>query len=70
MPQVYAWSSNADNIVGAEYIIMEKCPVIELEKVWETITGEQKAAITMKLASYDISFVSSAFSMYGSLYYS
>lgn len=69
VPQVYAWSSSADNPVGAEYILMEKCPGIELHKVWDTITDLQKTAIIHKLVGYEAGFASSTLPMYGSLYY-
>ncbi|KAF2172794.1 hypothetical protein M409DRAFT_35412 [Zasmidium cellare ATCC 36951] len=69
VPQVYAWSSSADNPVGAEYILMEKCRGLELHKVWDTITDRQKAAIIHKLVSYEAAFTSSKLPAYGSLYY-
>nr|POE56568.1 altered inheritance of mitochondria protein 9, mitochondrial [Quercus suber] len=69
VPQVYAWSSTVDNPVGAEYILMERCPGIELHKVWDTITDRQKAAIIHKLVGYEVAFVSAKLPMYGSLYY-
>ncbi|KJX97384.1 phosphotransferase enzyme family protein [Zymoseptoria brevis] len=69
VPQVYAWNSSADNPVGAEYILMEKCPGIELHKVWDTITDRQKAAIIHRLVSFEAAFASLELPMYGSLYY-
>ncbi|KAF2763663.1 hypothetical protein EJ03DRAFT_379237 [Teratosphaeria nubilosa] len=69
VPSVYAWRSSADNPVGAEYILMEKCPGAELHKVWPTITDRQKAAIVHKLVSDEAAFASSRLPMYGSLYY-
>ncbi|EME42803.1 hypothetical protein DOTSEDRAFT_72312 [Dothistroma septosporum NZE10] len=69
VPQVYAWSSSAENPVGAEYVLMAKCPGIELHKLWDTITDRQKAAIIHKLVSYEAMFASSTLPKYGSIYY-
>nr|POF20617.1 altered inheritance of mitochondria protein 9, mitochondrial [Quercus suber] len=69
VPNVYAWSSSTDNPVGAEYILMEKCPGVELHKVWDTITDRQKAVVIRKLVGYEAAFASSRFPAYGSLYY-
>lgn len=34
VPRVYAWSSQSDNAVGSEYVIMEKAPGQPLESRW------------------------------------
>lgn len=69
-PKVFAWSSRREeNPVNAEYIIMEKAPGVELEKVWEDITGRQKYEIVKQLVGTESSFASTRFKLFGSLYY-
>lgn len=69
-PKVFAWSSRREeNPVNAEYIIMEKAPGVELEKVWEDITGRQKYEIVKQLVGFESSFASTRFKLFGSLYY-
>ena len=69
-PQVFAWSSRREeNPVNAEYIIMEKIPGVELEKLWDDMTGRQKYEIVEQLVGFEKSFASTAFRLFGSLYY-
>jgi hypothetical protein len=70
VPKVFAWSSKAhENLVGAEYIIMEKRPGIELEAVWPTMTTEDRLSIVQTIAIYQKSWTSVSFRKYGGLYY-
>jgi len=70
VPRVFAWSSKAqENPVGAEYIIMEKLPGIELELVWPTMKMEDRLAVVQTIATYQKSWTSISFKKYGSLYY-
>ena len=41
VPDVLAWSSQSDNPVGAEYIIMNEVPGVLLKDVWRTMTASQ-----------------------------
>ncbi|EAU34264.1 hypothetical protein ATEG_05195 [Aspergillus terreus NIH2624] len=68
-PKVYAFSSSADNPVGAEYIIMERSQGVELSKHWDEIRGPAKFEIVKQLVQFEKSLSSSHFPMYGSLYY-
>ena len=44
VPKVLAWSSKAsENNVGAEYIIMEKAPGVELELIWPAMDIKTRA---------------------------
>ena len=71
VPEVFTWSSRAqENPVGAEYIIMEKIPGIELERVWPTMKTEDRLAIVQEIANYQKNWTSVSFKKYGSLYYS
>ncbi|KAG8527832.1 uncharacterized protein KY384_006748 [Bacidia gigantensis] len=69
-PKVYAWSSRRDeNPVKAEYIIMEKAPGIELENVWEGMSGQQRWEVLKQVVAFEKKFASTRFKAYGSLYY-
>ncbi|KAL9124557.1 MAG: hypothetical protein Q9217_006122 [Psora testacea] len=69
-PKVFAWSSRREeNPVNAEYIVMEKVPGIELEKLWGDITGRQKYEIVKQLIGIEKSFATTRFTSFGSLYY-
>ncbi|KAI9679362.1 MAG: hypothetical protein M1817_005384 [Caeruleum heppii] len=70
MDFVYAWSSRAqDNAVGAEYIIMEKLPGIDLERVWSNMNIQDRFAVVKVLADYQKRWTSISFQKFGSLYY-
>lgn len=65
-----AYSTQANkNGVGAEYIIMERCPGIELSHVWDDLTGKQKIEIVKQLAAFTAKLSNARFPYYGSLYY-
>lgn len=71
VPEVFAWSSKAqENPVGAEYIIMEKLPGIELERAWPTMKTEDRLAVVQEIADYQKAWTSVSFKKYGGLYYS
>lgn len=71
VPEVFAWSSRAqENPVGAEYIIMEKIPGIELERAWPTMKTEDRLAIVQEIANYQKNWTSVSFKKCGGLYYS
>lgn len=70
VPEIYAWSSQADETaVGAEFIIMQKAPGIQLSEVWDTLHSRQRFKIVQQLVKFQSSFVAE-FPAYGSLYYS
>ena len=48
---------------------MEKVRGIELEKLWEDITGRQKYEIVKQLVGIEKSFAATRFTSFGSLYY-
>jgi hypothetical protein len=65
-----AWSSKAqENPVGAEYIIMEKVPGIELEQVWPNMDIKARLALTKRIASFQKAWTSVSFKKFGGLYY-
>jgi hypothetical protein len=72
VPRVFIYNTNAKataNTVGAEYIIMEKCPGIELGRVWDDLSAKQKIKIVRQLATFSARLSKACFSHYGSLYY-
>lgn len=71
MPKVLAWSSRAEeNLVGAEYIIMEKVAGVQLSKVWPTMGIRERFELVKSISGYQKSWMSTSFTKYGSLYYS
>ena len=71
VPKVLAYSAEpASNSVGAEYIIMEKCPGIELGRVWDDLLEKQQFEIVRQIATYTARLSKTHFPAYGSLYYS
>ncbi|KAF1832661.1 hypothetical protein BDW02DRAFT_459815, partial [Decorospora gaudefroyi] len=68
-PRVYGWSSSTDNPVGAEYILMERSGGVELGKIWDDMSWEERFEVVSALVGYDKAFVSADLPMYGSLYY-
>ena len=56
--------------VGAEFIIMEKCPGVELGRVWNRLAGKEKIEIVEQVAAFTARLASTRFPYYGSLHYS
>ncbi|KAF2496248.1 hypothetical protein BU16DRAFT_526753 [Lophium mytilinum] len=70
VPKVLTWSSKAEeNPIGAEYIIMEKVPGIELELVWPGMNIKDRLALTKTIAGFQKAWTSVSFKKFGSLYY-
>ncbi|KAL9020921.1 MAG: hypothetical protein Q9185_001884 [Variospora sp. 1 TL-2023] len=70
VPEIYTWNSNAvTNTVGAEYIVMEKAPGLELGRVWPDLNGKERRQIIEQLVQYQKKFTASTFPGIGSLYY-
>lgn len=49
---------------------MEKCPGIELARVWEDLPGKQKVIIVGQLAVWQARLSKARFPSFGALYYS
>ncbi|KAL8931579.1 MAG: hypothetical protein Q9216_007151, partial [Gyalolechia sp. 2 TL-2023] len=70
VPKIYAWNSKASKSpVGAEYIIMEKAPGVELAQVWPKMLGNQRRDIVKKIVQFEKRYTNSTFPGIGSLYY-
>ncbi|EXJ68100.1 uncharacterized protein A1O5_08715 [Cladophialophora psammophila CBS 110553] len=68
VPSIYSWSAGASNPVGAEYIIMEKAPGVQLFRVWDQIEERSKLAIIEQLAKWESQLMSIEFPTYGCVY--
>ncbi|KAL4781272.1 kinase-like domain-containing protein [Aspergillus varians] len=68
-PKVYAWCSKRANLVGAEYIIMEKLDGIPLGEVWYTMTPKQQHGIMKQIVEWETRLMSMKFPASGSIYY-
>jgi len=70
VPKILAWSSHApNNGVGAEYIIMESAPGVQLSTVWSTMDSRQKKNVVNSLVALEQNLLNAKFAQYGSLYY-
>ncbi|KAI8943289.1 hypothetical protein NX059_001309 [Plenodomus lindquistii] len=71
VPKVLSYSTKANaNTVGAEYIIVEKSPGIELARVWDRLSGRDKVKIVIQMATFSARLSQARFPYYGSVYYS
>lgn len=70
VPKVYAWSSNAENEVGTEYIIMEKAPGKPLQDRWFSLTPKEQLRLVTSYVGVERKLFSIPFGSYGSIYYS
>lgn len=69
-PDVFDWCSKAASYpVGAEFIIMEKVPGIQLSQVWDQMEGLKKVKLVEQLAQFDKRLSTNSFHQYGGLYY-
>ncbi|KDB22282.1 hypothetical protein H109_05808 [Trichophyton interdigitale MR816] len=69
VPKVLAWSSNAKNPVGAEYIILEKAKGVQLTEVWGRLPESGRLDIIKGLVMIEKQLLSLQFPAYGNLYF-
>jgi hypothetical protein len=70
VPKVFGWSSKAqENPVGAEYILMEKVPGIELERVWPSMKIGDRLTLVKAIVGFQKAWTSVSFKKFGGLYY-
>ena len=70
VPKVYAWSSEArSNAVGAEHIIMQKAPGVQLEHVWTEMKLEDRLEVVKQILRFQKNWTSTLFEQFGSLYF-
>ncbi|KAH9881159.1 hypothetical protein J1614_001654 [Plenodomus biglobosus] len=68
VPKVLAWSSNASNPVGVEYIVMEKATGQQLFTTWSTMTIPEQFSLVEQLTKFEAELASIQFPANGSLY--
>ncbi|KAL8955937.1 MAG: hypothetical protein Q9193_006380 [Seirophora villosa] len=68
VPKVLDWNDDPSNAVGAEYIIMEKAPGIQLHTVYGDLQGHQRLQLVESLTKFERELASIRFPAYGSLY--
>ncbi|EAS33646.3 uncharacterized protein CIMG_04670 [Coccidioides immitis RS] len=69
VPRVYAYSSETNNEVGSEYIIMEKAAGQPLEAHWFNLTTKEQSHLVTSYVDIERKLFSIPFSCYGSIYY-
>ncbi|KAL5335982.1 hypothetical protein BJX70DRAFT_390279 [Aspergillus crustosus] len=68
VPKVLAWSADAANPVGAEYIIMEKIPGVHLVEKWPTLNALQRYKIIGQVVQLEKELANIVLPAYGCLY--
>ncbi|KAG5636688.1 hypothetical protein H0H81_007149 [Sphagnurus paluster] len=70
VPQVLSWASDrSSTAVGAEFIIMEKAPGIEVYKVWHTLSTDLKLRLVQAVADIERAALVSPLPSYGSIFF-
>lgn len=71
LPQVFAWNCRLDenNLVGAEYIIMEKIEGDSLLNRWMLLSTEELGQVIEQIVHFESMLLAVKFPKYGSLYY-
>lgn len=70
VPRVYGWDSHLDgNLVGAEYILMEKVVGDALCDRWNSLTTKELGEVIQGIVSIESQLFSARLPKYGSLYY-
>lgn len=69
VPKVLSWDSSKNNPVGAEYIIMEKAPGVQLDQIWNQLDIGEMWKVTQSIAKYQALWAEVSFAQFGSLYY-
>lgn len=64
VPEVLAWSGEANNPVGSEYILMEDASGIALHEVWEKLELEDKIRIVDDIVAIEKKLLSISFTLY------
>jgi hypothetical protein len=69
VPRVLAWNSDMSNPVGAEYIIMEKVPGVQIFRVWDEMDESNRISTIKRLTQWESELAATQFPAYGNLYY-
>lgn len=68
IPDVYAWSSEPNNPVGAEYILMERIQGVPLANRWGQMNNLERYKIIDQIVDVEKKLVGLKFPVYGRLY--
>lgn len=69
VPEVFAWSAEADNPVGAEYIVMEEAVGTQLGELWRNMELTSKVQIVNEVIAVEKKLLSLSFTRYGNIYF-
>lgn len=69
VPKVLAWDSDISNPVGAEYIIMDKVPGVQIFKVWDEMDEGKRISTIKRLTQWENELAALQFPAYGNLYH-
>ena len=71
IPTIYAWDAETENIVGQQYMIMEKIKGVPFVDVWDDATLDQKRYVVEQLArfTYALHSIGNEFTGFGSIYF-
>ena len=70
VPKVLAWSSDADNSVRSEYILMEEAAGTQLSDIWDQMEVDQKAEIADQIVGIEKQLLSVSFNHLRNIYFS
>ena len=68
-PQIYSYSTDASNAVGAEYIIMEKMRGRSLGEVWFTLSEANRIKVISEVVAMEAKLFSIELPAYGSIFH-
>ncbi|KAI9748388.1 MAG: hypothetical protein M4579_007239, partial [Chaenotheca gracillima] len=69
VPRIHDYSTTSENLVGSEYIIMEKVKGKELGESWFSMTSEERLKITSQIVKLETLLFSIKLPASGSIYY-
>ncbi|GES66750.1 aminoglycoside phosphotransferase [Aspergillus terreus] len=69
VPKVLAWSADPTNPVGAEYIVMERVPGVQIFKKWDEMGESNRISIIKRLTQWERELTGIRFPAFGSLYH-
>ncbi|KAF7944453.1 hypothetical protein EAE96_010845 [Botrytis aclada] len=69
VPHILAWSDDASNPIGSEYIIMKHVEGVQLQERWLTISGSQYPACVQSVCMTMKQLAALEFPAYGSIYF-
>ncbi|KAH7389999.1 kinase-like domain-containing protein [Pyrenochaeta sp. MPI-SDFR-AT-0127] len=68
VPRVLSWSSDGSNSVGAEYIIMERAPGVQLFEAWGTMNDYDRFVLVQQVTGLEGELAAIRFPASGNLY--